>query len=80
MPSRLATAISIAVCAVLAVCLPSIALASPEAGFFGAELEGKSALSAGELAALIAIGFIPALVMIGRERRDQRRDQRRPSG
>lgn len=74
MPSRLATAVSIAVCAVLAVCLPSIAFATPEAGFLGAELDrASSVLSAGELAAVIAIGIIPALVMIARERRRQRR-------
>ena len=74
MPSRLATAVSIAAALLAVLLLPSIVFADPETGFLGAELvRTSSRLSAGELLALIAVGFIPALVMIARERRDQRR-------
>lgn len=73
MPSRLATVFLIAAGAVLALCLPSavsVALgAEPDASFFGAEVARTSGLSIGELAALIAIGLLPALVMVARERR-----------
>jgi hypothetical protein len=66
----------IAASAVLALCLPSVALASdPNAAFMAAEVGRSSVLSIGELAALIAVSFIPALVMIARERRAERRGQ-----
>jgi hypothetical protein len=74
MPSRFATVFLIAACAAVALCLPSVALAAePGSGFLGAEVARSSSLSLGELAGLIAIGFLPALVMIARERRAERR-------
>lgn len=72
MPSRLATAFFIAAGAALVLCLPSLALASEPDSYLGAEVVRSSPLSIGELAALIAVGLVPALVMVARERRQRR--------
>jgi hypothetical protein len=72
MSSRIAMAAALALSALVAVLFSPSAAADPRPSSYLA-VEGNigaSPLSIGELAALIAIGFIPALVMIARERRD----------
>lgn len=62
MPSRLATAILLALTTLVAIVSTARA---DEAGSLAAQT-----LSLGEIAGLVAIGLIPALVMILRARRD----------
>jgi hypothetical protein len=75
MSSRIAVAAALALSALVAIlCFSPAAAAAADprpTSYLGLEGNiGGRALSIGELAALIAIGFIPALVMIARERRN----------